>query len=156
WTLAAAAAAVAVTGVAVRMVPDEVRRGPQYASAGALSLMGLFVPAAALRAAFARVQAARPIWNADTAAYAGRIAEAAGQSGWLLALSALLLTVAAAVALPAEYRREGAVTGVALTALAVPASLGLPWSEAPWPLVVAAIGIGAAGLMAPTRRIAIA
>ncbi|MFI7598676.1 SCO7613 C-terminal domain-containing membrane protein [Actinoplanes sp. NPDC049681] len=156
WTLAAAAAAVAVTGAVVRMLADEVRRGPQYASAGALTLIGLFVAVDALRAALAPVQAARPVWHADTAAYAGRIAAAAGESGWLLALSALLLTVAAALALPAEYRREGAVTGVALTALAVPASLGLPWSEAPWPLVVAAIGIGAAGLLAPTRRVAVA
>jgi hypothetical protein len=156
WTLAAAAAAVAITGAVVRLIPDEVRRGPQYASAGALTLIGLFVAVDALRAAFAPVQAARPIWHADTAAYAGRLAEAAGQSGWLLALSALLLTVAAALALPAEYRHEGAVTGVALTALAVPASLGLPWSEAPWPLVLAAIGLGAAGLLARTRRIAIA
>ncbi|MEU4218577.1 SCO7613 C-terminal domain-containing membrane protein [Actinoplanes sp. NPDC026623] len=156
WTLAAAAAAVAVTGAVVRTVPDEVRRGPQYASAGALMLIGLFVAVDALRAAIAPVQAARPVWNADTAAYAGTLAEAAGQSGWLLALSALLLTVAAALALPAEYRHEGAVTGVALTALAVPASLSLPWSEAPWPLVLAAIGLGGTGLLAPTRRIAIA
>ncbi|MEV6598099.1 hypothetical protein AB0M36_14640 [Actinoplanes sp. NPDC051346] len=156
WTLAAAAAAVAATGAAVRMLPDEVRRGPQYASAGALTLIGLFVAVDALRAALAPVQAARPVWDADTAAYANRIADAAGESGWLLALSALLATIAAALALPAEYRREGAVTGVALTALSVPASLGLPWSEAPWPLVVAAIGIGAAGLLAPTRRVAIA
>jgi hypothetical protein len=156
WTLAAAAAAVAVTGAVVRMVPDEVRRGPQYASAAALTLIGLFVAVDALRAALAPVQAARPIWNADTAAYAGRLAEAAGQSGWLLALSALLLTVAAALALPKDYRHEGAVAGVALTALAVPASLSLPWSEAPWPLVLAAIGLGGAGLLAPTRRVAIA
>ncbi|UQU63954.1 hypothetical protein COUCH_34085 [Couchioplanes caeruleus] len=156
WTLAAASAAVAVTGAAVRMLADEVRRGPQYASAAALTLIGLFVAVDALRAALAPVQAARPVWNADTAAYAGRLAAAAGESGWLLALSALLLTVAAALALPAEYRWEGAVTGVALTALSVPSSLGLPWSEAPWPLVVAAIGIGAAGLLAPTRRVAVA
>jgi hypothetical protein len=156
WTLAAAAAAVAITGAVVRMVPDEVRRGPQYASAGALTLIGLFVAVDALRAAIAPVQAARPVWNADTAAYAGKLAEAAGQSGWLLAFSALLLTIAAALALPSEYRHEGAVAGVALTALAVPASLGLPWSEAPWPLVLAAIGLGGAGLLAPTRRIAIA
>ena len=156
WTLVVAAAAVACTGAVVGLVPEDVRRGPQLASAGALSLIGLFVAVDALRAALAPVQAARPVWNADTAAYAERIAAAAGQSGWLLALSALLLTVAAALALPTEWRHEGAVAGVALTALAVPSSLGLPWSEAPWPLVLAAIGLGATGLMARTRRIAIA
>ena len=155
WTLAAAAAAVAVTGAVARVVPEDVRRGPQYASAGALALIGVLVAVDALRAALGPVQAARPVWHADTARYADTIAAAAGQTGWLLAFSALLLTVAAAVALPSEVRHEGAVAGVALTALAVPASLGLPWSEAPWPLVVAAIGLGAAGLMARTRRIAI-
>ena len=157
WTLMVAAAAVAISGVVVTNITDEVRRGPQLASAAALSLIGLFIAVDALRAAFAPVQAARPVWNADTAAYADRIAAAAaGPSGWLLALSALLLTVAAALALPADVRHEGAVAGVALTALAVPASLGLPWSDAPWPLVLGAIGLGAAGLMADTRRIAIA
>jgi hypothetical protein len=156
WTLAAAAAAVAVTGVVVAMVPEDVRRGPQYASAGALTVIGIFVALGALRAAVAPVQAARPVWHADTAAYARTIAEAAGPAGWLLAFSALLVTIAAALALPAQVRHEGAVAGVALTALAVPASLGLPWAEAPWPLVIAAIGLGAAGLMARTKRIAIA
>ncbi|AGL14648.1 SCO7613 C-terminal domain-containing membrane protein [Actinoplanes sp. N902-109] len=155
WTIAAAAAAVALTGAIVRLLPDEVRRGPQYASAAALVVIGLFVAIDALRAAFAPVQAARPVWHADTAAYAGRIAEAAGDSGWMLALSALLLTVAAALALPAEYRREGAVIGGALTALSVPSSLALPWSQAPWPLVLAAIAIGGTGLLAPTKRVAV-
>ncbi|GAB1689531.1 SCO7613 C-terminal domain-containing membrane protein [Krasilnikovia sp. M28-CT-15] len=155
WMFAVAAAAVAVTGLAVHRVPEEVRRGPQLASAGALTMVGLFVALDALRAALAPVQAARPVWHADTAGYAEAIAQAA-PAGWLLALSALLVTVAAAVALPADIRHEGAVAGIAVTALAVPASLGLPWAQAPWPLVLAAIGLGAAGLAARTRRIAIA
>jgi hypothetical protein len=156
WTLVAAAAVVAVTGAVVWLIPDEVRRGPQLASAAALTLIGVLIAVAALQAAFAPVQAARPVWNADTAAYADRIAEAAGPSGWLLALAALLLTVAAALALPTDVRHPAAVAGVAMTALAVPASLGLRWSEAPWPLVVAAIALGASGLFARSRRIAIA
>ena len=155
WTLAAAAAAAAVTGAMVRLVPEDARRGPQYASAAALGLVGLFVALDALRAAMAPVQAARPIWHADTEAYARTIAAAAGQAGWLLAFSALLLTIAAALALPAELRQEGAVIGTALTALAVPASLGMPWAEAPWPLVLVSIGLGASGLTARTRRMAI-
>ncbi|HET9516270.1 MAG TPA: hypothetical protein VFO77_00940 [Actinoplanes sp.] len=156
WTLAAAAAVVALTGAVVRLVPDEVRRGPQLASAAALAVIGLVIALDAVRAAFAPVQAARPVWQADLAAYADRIAAAAGPSGWLLALAALLLTVAAALALPSEARHPAAVAGFALTALSVPASLGMRWSEAPWPLVVAAIGLGGAGLLATTRRNAIA
>ncbi|GID26630.1 SCO7613 C-terminal domain-containing membrane protein [Paractinoplanes brasiliensis] len=155
WTLAVAAAAVAVTGAVVTMIPAEVRRGPQIASAVALGIIGLILVIDCLRAAVAPLQAARPVWHAGTADYAQRMAEAAGDLGWLLAFSALLVTIAAALALPPALRHEGAVIGIALTALALPASLGLNWSEAPWPLVIASVGIGAAGLAATTRRIAV-
>ncbi|MEU4421868.1 hypothetical protein AB0F81_14680 [Actinoplanes sp. NPDC024001] len=156
WTLVASAAVVALTGAVVGMLAEPVRRGPQYASTAALTLIGLIVAVDVLRAAIAPVAAARPVWDADTAAYSQQLAEAVGPEGWLLAFSALLLTIAAALALPAGIRHEGAVAGIALTALSVPASLSLPWSEAPWPLVLAAIGLGAAGLWASTRRIAVA
>ncbi|SDT70218.1 SCO7613 C-terminal domain-containing membrane protein [Actinoplanes derwentensis] len=155
WSVVAAAATVAVAGAVVVQLPEAVRRGPQWASTGALALIGLVVGVGALRAAIAPVAAARPIWDADTTVYAQRLAEAVGPSGWLLAFSALLMTIGAALALPTTIRHEGAVIGIAVTALSVPASLGLPWSEAPWPLVLAAIGLGAAGLWADTRRIAI-
>jgi hypothetical protein len=156
WTLLAAAAVVALTGAVVGLLPDEVRRGPQLASAAALTLIGTLIAIDALRAAIAPVAAARPVWRADTSTYADKLAEAAGPSGWLLVLAALLLTAAAALALPRDVRHPAAVAGVALTALAVPASLGMRWSEAPWPLVVAAIGLGAAGLLARSRRDAVA
>ncbi|WP_328465317.1 hypothetical protein OHA21_43270 [Actinoplanes sp. NBC_00393] len=156
WTLVVAAAVVALAGAVVGLLAEPVRRGPQYASTGALALIGLIVAVDVVRAAIAPVAAVRPIWNADTAAYSQQLADAVGPAGWLLAFSALLLTIAAALALPTTIRHEGAVAGIAMTALAVPASLGLPWSEAPWPLVLAAIGLGAAGLWAGTRRVAIA
>ncbi|GAA0533150.1 hypothetical protein GCM10010172_12500 [Paractinoplanes ferrugineus] len=156
WTLVVAAAAVAVVGALVGLLRDEVRRGPEIASAIALVIIGVFLTLDGIRAALAPLQAARPVWDADTANYAQRISEAAGDSGWLLAFSALLVTFAAALALPRSVRHEGAVIGVALTALSVPSSLGLRWSEAPWPLVLAAIAIGAAGVVsAGTRRVAI-
>ncbi|MCU7725393.1 hypothetical protein ODJ79_16830 [Actinoplanes sp. KI2] len=155
WTLVVAAAAVAVTGAVIGLLPAPIRSGPEIASAAALVIIGIFLTVDGIRAALAPLQAARPVWHADTAAYAQKIAEAAGPSGWLLAFAALLVTIAAALALPRSWRHEGAVIGAALTALAVPASLGLRWSEAPWPLVLASIAIGAAGLAASSRRIAI-
>jgi hypothetical protein len=155
WTLVVAAATIAVIGALVGLLPPAIRVGPEIASAVALTIISVFLTLAGLRAALAPLQAARPVWHADTANYANRIAEAAGDAGWLLAFSALLVTFAAALALPRSVRHEGAVIGVALTALSVPASLGLRWSEAPWPLVLAAIAIGAAGLAADTRRVAI-
>ncbi|BEL09801.1 hypothetical protein Q0Z83_079920 [Actinoplanes sichuanensis] len=154
WSVVAAAATVAIAGAVIGLLPAAARSGPQYASTGALILLGLVVGVDVLRAAVAPVAAARPIWDADTAAYAQKLAEAVGPSGWLLAFSALLMTIAAALALPDTIRHEGAVIGIALTALSVPASLGLPWSEAPWPLVLASIGLGAAGLWANTLRTA--
>lgn len=155
WTMAATALAIAVTGVGVRLVPEEIRRGPQLASAAALAIAGLFVALDVLQAAVAPIRAARPVWQVDPAGYAERIG-AVGPGGWQLVISALLLTIAAALALPPAYRHAGAVAGVALTALAVPASVQLSWSEAPWPLVVAAIGLGVAGLAASDRRAAYA
>ncbi|AEV81874.1 hypothetical protein ACWT_0860 [Actinoplanes sp. SE50] len=155
WTLVVAAATVAITGALVGMLPAQVRTGPQYASTAALALIGARVAIDAIRAAIAPVAAARPVWHADTAAYARTLSDAVGSAGWLLVFSALLVTVAAALALPGGIRHEGAVIGVAVTALALPASLALNWSEAPWPLVLAAIALGGAGLWSSTRRVAI-
>lgn len=149
------AVVIAATGVGVRILPDTARRGPQLASAAALVVIGVIVAGSALRAALAPLQAALPAWDADLTDYAEQLAAAVGPAGWQLATTAFLLTVAALLALPPEVRREAAVAGTALTALALPASFGLGWAAAPWPLVLAAAGIGLAGLTATTRRAAL-
>ncbi|MEV0156698.1 permease [Micromonospora sp. NPDC050686] len=148
------AAVITVVGLAVRAVPPAARRGPQLASAAALTVSGLVVAGGALRAGLAPARAALPAWTADLDRYPAELAAAVGPAAWQLAASAFLLTVAAVLALPAEMRREFAVVGAALTALAVPASFALGWAAAPWPMVLAAVGIGAAGLSAPTVRAA--
>ncbi|GIJ77962.1 hypothetical protein SAMN05443287_105321 [Micromonospora phaseoli] len=150
------AAVITVTGLAVRAVPESARRGPQLASAVALTVSGVVVAGSALRAGIAPVQAALPAWAADLDRYPAELAAAVGPAAWQLAVSAFLLTVAAVLALPPEIRREFAVTGAALTALAVPASFALSWTLAPWPMVLAAIGIGVVGLSARTSRAALA
>lgn len=148
------AAVVTVTGLAVRALPDQARRGPQLASAAALAVLGVLVAGSALRAALAPVRAAQPAWEAELAGYPARLAAAAGPVDWQLAIAAFLLTIAAVLALPPEARRESAVAGSALTALAAPASFGLAWWAAPWLPVLAAAGIGIAGLFARTERAA--
>lgn len=150
------AAVVAVTALGVRALPEWAKRGPQLASAVALAVIGVVVTAAAVRAAVAPVRAALPPWYHPLDTYREQLAAAVGPAGWQLAASALLLTVAAALALPPEVRRESAVAGLALTAAATPASLGLGWAVGPWLLAGAALAIGAAGLSSPTRRIALA
>ncbi|WFE33827.1 permease, partial [Micromonospora sp. WMMD975] len=150
------AAVIALTGVAVRGMPEVTRRGPQLASAVALTVSGLVVAGGALRAGLAPVRAALPAWSADLSGWHAELARAVGSTGWQLAASALLLTVAAVVALPPEIRREFAVVGAALTALAVPASLGLGWAAACWPMLLTAVAIGVLGLSTGTERAAVA
>ncbi|KXK61668.1 permease, partial [Micromonospora rosaria] len=101
------------------------------------------------------VRAALPAWAADLDRYPAELAAAVGPAAWQLPAAALLLAVAAALALPPEIRQEFAVVGAALTALAVPAALGLGWLMAPWPMVLTAIGIGLVGLAARTPRSAL-
>ncbi|SCF36079.1 hypothetical protein GA0074695_6071 [Micromonospora viridifaciens] len=149
------AAVIALTGFAVRAVPEAARRGPQLASAVALTVSGLVVAGGALRAGLAPVRASLPAWSADLDRWPAELAAAVGPTGWQLAASALLLTIAAVVALPPEIRRDFAVVGAALTALAVPASLGLGWAAACWPMLLTAVGIGVLGLTAGTERSAV-
>lgn len=147
-------ASVAVTGLIVRLLPATVRRGPQIASAIALAVVGIVVAAAAIRAALAPIQAAvdPDVWRANLGEYPIRLAESVDPVGWQLAFSALLLTIAAALALPSDIRRESAVAGAALTVLSAPASLALPWDVGPWALLVGALAIAATALVAPTLR----
>ncbi len=147
-------AVIALTGLAVRAVPAALRRGPQFASAIALTISGVVVATDALRAGVAPIRAALPAWAADLDRYPAELAAVGGPAASQLAVSALLLTVASVVALPPGIRREFAVVGAALTALAVPASFGLGWAAAPWPMVVTAVGVGVAGLSARTERAA--
>ncbi|MDG4789720.1 permease [Micromonospora sp. WMMD1102] len=149
------AAVIALTGLGVRAVPEAARRGPQLASAAALIVIGIVVAGGALRAALAPIRAALPVWEADLAEYPGKLAAGVGDTSWQLVVTALLLTIAAVLSSPPEVRREFAVVGAALTALAAPASLGLGWAAAPWPPVLVAVGIGLVGLTAQTRRAAL-
>jgi hypothetical protein len=146
------AAAVAVAGVGVRTLPDWARRGPQLASALALAVLGVVIAWNAAQTAAAVVRAALPMWRADLADHPRWLADAVGPAGWQLVAAAVLLTAAAYLALPAAVRREGAVAGVAISALAAPASLGLSWTTTPWLLVSVAVAIAATGLSPGTEN----
>ncbi|MEV4533792.1 permease [Asanoa sp. NPDC049518] len=154
--LVVVAAIIALIGFGVRALPDDSRRGPQLASTAALLVMGMVIAGNTLRAAIAPIDASLPMWRADLTAYDGKLDAAIGSAQWQLAVAAALLTIAAVLAAPQEIRRELAVAGAALTALAAPASFNLGWAAAPWPPAIAAIAIGVAGLWARTNRAGVA
>lgn len=154
-TLLLVAVVIALTGAGVRALPHSVRRGPQLASAAVLVVIGAVVAVDTVGAAVSTVRAALPPWHADLGGYPDTLATAGGATGdWQLAAAAFLLTVTAVLSVPHELRREFSVVTAAMTALAVPTSLNLPWWAAPWPAVMTAIGIGAAGLSTRTVRAA--
>lgn len=146
------AAVIAITGLGIRLLPPAARRGPQLATSAALALVGVFVAGYALRAAIAPLRGALPVWEADVAAYPGRLAAAVGSAGWQVATAAALLTLAAAFAVPPAFQREATAVGAAVTILAAPASYGLDWRTTPWLLFAGAVGFGILGLAAPTER----
>ncbi|SNS90893.1 hypothetical protein SAMN05421812_102319 [Asanoa hainanensis] len=154
--LVVVAAIIALIGFALRVLPDESRRGPQLASTAAMLVLGVVIAGNTLRAAIAPIDAALPMWRADLTAYDAKLDAAIGSAQWQLAVAAALLTIAAVLAAPQEIRRELAVAGAALTALAAPASFDLGWAAAPWPPAIAAIAIGVAGLWARTNRAGVA
>lgn len=143
---------VAGAGAGVRALPEAVRRGPQVATGATLAVLGILVAGSAVRATVAPIRAAQPIWTADLTTYAETIAATVGAIDWQLATAALLLAMAAALALPAGSRRGAVLAGLALAAVAAPASFRLAWFSAPWPAILVAIGIGLAGLTARTER----
>ncbi|GIF53008.1 hypothetical protein DFJ67_1053 [Asanoa ferruginea] len=154
--LVVVATIIALIGLAVRALPDDSRRGPQLASTAALLVIGMVIAGNTLRAALAPIDAALPMWRADLTGYEARLDAAIGSAQWQLAVAAALLTIGAVLAAPHEIRRELAVAGAALTALAAPASFDLNWAAAPWPAAIAAIAIAVAGLWARTPRAGIA
>jgi hypothetical protein len=147
------AAVVAITGLLVRLLPHDSRRGPQLASTFALATISIFVIGGALRSAFAPVLAARPVWEMDVATFPAQVAERSGSPGWQLAVTVALLSIAAALALPATFRREAAVAGGCLTALAAPASFAMSWAASLWLLVGAAIIVLALGIGLPSNTV---
>jgi hypothetical protein len=145
-------AVVAITALAVRLLPRRARKGPLWAVIVASAGIGLVVTALSLRAGVAALVV--PPWPEEGLTdHRTELADAAAlTAGWQLAPTAAALTIATALIMPKVARRESTVAGVALTALAAPASFGLEPVPAAWVLLVATVGLLVAGLAAQTHR----
>jgi len=146
------AVVVFATSLTVRALPGDSRRGPQLASAVALGVLSLFVIGYALNAALAPILQSLPVWGADLSVFRDGVAQRSGAPGWDLVITIALLTASSALALPPNFQREGAVAGLALTALAAPASLGLDWVPTIWVLMLSAIALLAWGILYPPSK----
>jgi hypothetical protein len=137
--------AVAVLAtLARRRLPRVPARGPL---AGALLVIGapaLVALALTADAAVHTLDAARP--------FLGAVPDAAvSGAGWQLPVAVVVLAGALSTTLAAGFRREIALGAAALTALALPAALHLPWWSAPvLDLIVVAAALTAAS--APGSR----
>ncbi len=152
--LVTTALTILLTALAVRYLPATARRGPQLAGALAAGTTGVVILARALDGIVASVRAATPYWTADLSQYPHRVATAAGPDSWQLALAVLIITVAVVLMLPGGVRADGAVVGITLTLILVPATVRLPYAAAPAVLVAGAVVLGAYGLAARTDRAA--
>ncbi|WP_244871856.1 SCO7613 C-terminal domain-containing membrane protein [Catellatospora sp. TT07R-123] len=119
--LVLAAAIVLVVAMAVRSLPEELRRGP---SAGTGVAGAVLVVVAGYPALSGGMQAlARPgqLWSADLAPVGAQ------GFGWQGPVALLVLAVAAAVVLPAPRNYHAAAVAVVLATVGTPAALGWPW-----------------------------
>ncbi|MBV1849582.1 SCO7613 C-terminal domain-containing membrane protein [Catellatospora tritici] len=120
--LVVAAAIVLVVAMAVRSLPEELRRGPAAGTgvAGAVLIVVAGYPALAggVRAL------ARPgeLWSAQLAP-----ADTTVGFGWQGPVALLVLAAAAAVVLPAPRNYHVAAVAVVLATVGTPAALGWPW-----------------------------
>ncbi|QSB13919.1 permease [Natronosporangium hydrolyticum] len=144
------AAIMAAAAAAALALPREYRRGPQRASAWALTALGVVVVALALRAGYGAV--VWPAWPSTLTGYPAQLASSVGSPPWELVATAAAATIGAGLSLPSTFRREVTVAGVTATALAAPASLGLAPQIGAWVMLVAAAALGLTGLSATTRR----
>jgi hypothetical protein len=142
-----AAASVCFAALGVSRLPAESRRGPLIASGVSTLAVAVLVAVRDAPAIWAPLRAVTPIWHTDPAAYAQRLAAAAGPAGWQLVLAGALVTVAAMVALPAWVRIDAALVGVVFTVLSAPAGLHLSPVLTPIVLVAAAVTLGGLAMM---------
>jgi len=140
------------TGLAVRTLPFDARRGPQFAMAVAVGVLTVFLSGYVVKAAVAPILQSLPVWRADLAGFADGVAAQSSLAGWELMMTIGLLGAASALALPPILQRRGVVAGAALLALAAPASLGLGWAPTLWLLMVFAIALLVSGTLLPSTK----
>jgi hypothetical protein len=146
--LVTTAVIVLVISLGVRALPESWRQGPRLGAGVAGGVIAGICAVIAIGEAARAVAAATPFWNADLAAFAKAIT-AWTPYGAQVPVSLLLAALAAWLLLPAPAGGELGFVTLCLSALALPATLGLPW----WSAAAIALGLAViAGLGAALVR----
>jgi hypothetical protein len=138
YTLVLTAVAAALVALVSAALPAAVRVGPQQAALLAAGLTAAVVGLQTLLTAVAAIRAAtRPqIWAADLVGYAQQVRV----TSWQVPVSALLLAVVGAIAVPARWRLDAVIAGAVLAIASLPGAGAVNWWQGP---VLAAAGAAA-------------
>ncbi|HLL66228.1 MAG TPA: permease [Micromonosporaceae bacterium] len=154
YTLLVTAGAVTVAALVVPLLPARMQRGPRRADTFAAALTGLALIATALPVIVAPIRGVTPVWRADVAEYDAIVQAAAGPGGWQLFAAALLLTLAAGLVTPRQWRSDAVVIGLAVSGLVGPAAVALGWLLTPAVAVLSGVAFGVVALIVRHPRTA--
>ncbi|MFD0594483.1 hypothetical protein ACFQZ4_20295 [Catellatospora coxensis] len=121
WLVLSALLVFAV-GVAVRLLPEELRRGPVAGSAMAGGVLVLIAGYPALAGGIKALARPGDLWAANLAPVGGGV-----EFGWQAPAALVVLAIAAAVVLPPPRSHQAAAIAAILATVGTPAALGWPW-----------------------------
>lgn len=147
--MVAVAMLVLITSVALQILPGPWRRGPIAGGAIVGCAIVLYAGAYAAAGAVGVVRAASPIWHAQTGWNWQHTAEQYMEFGGQVPVSLLLLSVAAAVALPALASDAVCATTLALAVASLPVGFKLGWTS---PMILGWITVTGLALSAILAR----
>jgi hypothetical protein len=124
YALATIAVLVLLLAFAIYAMPPEWRRGPRVGGSLIASAACIVATIGAVRGAIEVLSALPPIWHTDLANWS---VSAAPSYGAQTPIALLLLSLAAAVALPTPWSKIASIVGLGLAALAAPAGFSLGW-----------------------------
>jgi hypothetical protein len=148
WGLTATAIAVTALAFGVYALPAYARIGAQIAGGTAAICTAIVVVIRGWPALSTPLAASSPAWSADLTGYVQRVTHGAGHGSGQLVTATLLLAIAAAIMLPAAWRRDSLVIGVALATVLAPGAWHLPWALAIVSGAIVALGLGVVALSA--------
>ena len=148
WGFTAAALAAAGCAIGIYLLPPYARIGAQIGGGTATAVITIGILVHGWGALTAPVQASMPAWRANLDDYVATVTRGAGHHTGQLVPAVLLLAAATAIMLPAAWRRDCALIGVAVATILAPGAWRLPFVPAVVVCALIALLVGAFTLTA--------